>query len=270
MVSKQVLIFLVCLVAAGLLVVAYLGSRRSRVTEPVGGTAPTVQSPDLSEASPGASSPISEQNGLSGEERPELTFSGPDEEIQRLAEFLDDNDVPAALEQAKFLAESEDVRRRDEAVDAMLWVGSPAAGQVILPLLNDAEPEVAERAQHALSHILATLATQIYEHPESGDLMMDADSEEGGASGDDTLQATFDLWVATCKATTDESALEELLIQLTSMDSKFAVPVLVDVIESADGAKRKMVLEYLDMATHGDGVTNREEAAVWLLKQYQD
>ena len=270
MVSKQVLIFLVCLVAAGLLVVAYLGSRRSLGPEPAGGNAPTVQSPDLSEASSGASAPNSGQSGLPGVERSEFTFTGPDEEIQRLTEFLDDNDVPAALEQAKFLAESEDVRRRDEAVDAMLWVGSPAAGQVILPLLNDADPEVAERAQHALSHILATLATQIYEHPESGDLMMDADSEEDGASGGDTLQATFDLWVATCKATADEGALEELLIQLTGMDAKFAVPVLVDVIEAADGTKRTMALEYLDMATHGDGVTNREEAALWLLKQYQE
>lgn len=196
----------------------------------------------------------------------------PDEEIERLQEFLDANDNEAIVEQARFLAESEDPRRREEAIDALVWVSTPQAGMALLPLLRDQDEETSQAALSAMSHILSTIGTRIYDDSETGELVSvggggDDDDDDDTGLSDEDLQENYDLWVAACVATNDADDLEMLLIQLTGLDVKFSVPVLLDVMDKTTDEKHEKAVWYLDVATNSDGVTNREEAMLWLQEQ---
>lgn len=191
-----------------------------------------------------------------------------DPEIERLQEFLDENDNESILAQASFLAESEDEQRRIEAIDALIWVATPQAARTLLPLLGDSNPEIAEQALNGLRHILNTISLHINEDAATGELAVS--EEEGSLMTDELLQESYDLWLAACKATQSADDLDTLLISLSGLDVKFCVPLLVDILENATGEKRDVVLEHLDIATNRDGVTNREEAALWLMKEAEE
>ena len=215
--------------------------------------------------------PVEEENDMEMQEAYDefASASEPsDPEIERLQEFLDDNDNESILAQAAFLAESEDEQRRIEAIDALIWVSTPQAARTLLPLLNDSNPEIAAQALNGLGHILNTISLHINEDAETGELVVSED--EGSLMTDEMLQETYDLWLAACKAAQSADDLDTLLISLSGLDVKFCVPLLVDVLESTTGEKHNVVLEHLDIATNRDGVTNREEAALWLMKEAEE
>ena len=103
---------------------------------------------------------------------------------------------------------------------------------------------------------------------ETGELAVS--EEEGSLMTDELLQETYDLWLAACKAAKNADDLDTLLISLSGLDVKFCVPLLVDVLESTTGEMHNVALEHLDIATNRDGVTNREEAALWLMKEAEE
>lgn len=256
--QKRTLILVGVIVVLALVGVAILGSRQGAIQEPSG--IEPVAGPALppSEEQDVDSVEVVEDGGL-----PAQATLATDEELQRLQEFLDANDNVAIVEQAAFLIDSEDALRREEAIDALTWVSTPQAGRVLLPSLRHPDPATAEQALSSLTHILNTLGTQIVEDPESGELLA---SDEGGLSVEG-LEQTFDLWVDAGKSVGSVDDLETLLIPLSGMDVKFAVPVLVELTEGLSGPMREKAAEYLDMATNSSGVTNREEAALWLQQQ---
>ena len=186
-----------------------------------------------------------------------------DEELLRLQEFLDANDNEAILEQAQFLLESEEPQRRSEAIDALVWVSTPQAGMVMVPALRNQDEETSKQAVAAMSHILTTLATQVVEDSQTGELVA---SDEDGLSTEG-LEEAFDLWVAACQAVDNADDLEHLLIPLSGMDDSFSVPVLVELVETLSGEMREKAAHYLDITTNSDGVTNREGAMLWLQEQ---
>ena len=203
-----------------------------------------------------------------GDEFAQANDEPKDPEIERLQEFLDDNDNESILAQAAFLAESEDEQRRIEAIDALVWVSTPQAARTLLPLLDDNNPEIAVQALHGLGHILNTISLHVNEDAETGELAVS--EEEGSLMTDELLQETYDLWLAACKAAKNADDLDTLLISLSGLDVKFCVPLLVDVLESTTGEMHNVALEHLDIATNRDGVTNREEAALWLMKEAEE
>ena len=186
-----------------------------------------------------------------------------DEELLRLQEFLDANDNESIVAQAEFLLDSEDPQRREEAIDALVWVSTPQAGMALVPALRNQDEETSKQAVSAMSHILTTLATQVVADSKTGELVA---SDEDGLSTE-ALGEAFDLWVAACQAVDNADDLEHLLIPLSGMDDNFSVPVLVELVETLSGEKREKAAEYLDMTTNRDGVTNREEAMIWLQEQ---
>ena len=191
----------------------------------------------------------------------------PDEEIERLQEYLDANDNDAIVEQASFLAESEDPRRREEAIDALMWVSTPKAGMALLPLLRDQDEETYQAALSAMAHILNTIGTQIGDDSATGELVVGGSGDDKAGLDEDELQESFELWVAACMALDNADDLEFLLISLTGLDVKFSVPVLVEVLEGTTGEMQEKAAWYLDVATNSDGVTNRDEAMLWLQEQ---
>ncbi|MBR4517776.1 MAG: HEAT repeat domain-containing protein [Victivallales bacterium] len=186
-----------------------------------------------------------------------------DEEVLRLQEFLDANDNESIVAQAEFLLDSEDSQRREEAIDALVWVSTPQAGMALVPALRNQDEETSKQAVSAMSHILSTLATQVVADSQTGELVA---SDEDGLSTE-ALGEAFDLWVAACQAVDNADDLEHLLIPLSGMEDNFSVPVLVELVETLTGEKREKAAEYLDMTTNRDGVTNREEAMLWLQAQ---
>ncbi|MBP5638647.1 MAG: HEAT repeat domain-containing protein [Victivallales bacterium] len=227
------------------------------VHEPIGETIAPIGTPE-------PTSPSVVVDAVENDAGGELLASK-DAEVQRLQDFLDENDADGILEQAAFLAESDDTNRREAAIDALIWLSSPKAGKVLIPLLKDSDPDISQQAFNGMLHVLNTLAVQISEDVENGELLVGDGADE--IMSEENLRETYDLWVAACLAVDDVDALENLLIGLSGVDVKLAVPALVDIVEGSQGALREKAAEYLDITTNRDGVTNREEAALWLMEQ---
>ena len=213
---------------------------------------------------------------------PGLMDDDSDEEVNRLREFMDANDTAAIIEQAAFLASCNDTHRRAEAIEALTWVATPKAGMALLPLLNDSDEVIADGAFNALQHVLSTVGVQINGDVESGELTIGVTMDDGsivsaaeGSEDSEEIQdsldvnAAYELWLNAVKSAGSDEDAEALLINLVGIDAKFSVPVLVDLQESGDSRLAALATEYLDMATNRSGVTNREEAAEWLMQQEQ-
>ena len=214
---------------------------------------------------------------------PGLMDDDSDEEINRLRDFMDANDTAAIIEQASFLASCNDTHRRAEAIEALLWVSTPKAGMALLPLLHDSDEAIADGAFYALQHVLSTVSVQINGDVETGELTIGVTHDDGtigsAAEGDEDsdeiqdsvdVNAAYDLWLNALKATASDDDAEALLITLAGIDAKFSVPILVDLQESGDSRLAALATEYLDMVTNRSGVTNREQAAEWLMQQEQN
>lgn len=183
-----------------------------------------------------------------------------DSEVVRLQGFLDDLDDEAILAQAEFLSVSDSAVRRHASIAALQWLESPAAGQVLSTLTNDVNPEVASDARLALEHLFDSLQMRVTDSSEEGELV----TEEGLDIND-----VFDMALAAIRSATHEDFCDTLMLKLSAMDVKLALPVYLEILESGESWQRDMAREYIDQVTNHDGVTNREEALLWLLKDQQ-
>lgn len=179
-----------------------------------------------------------------------------DYEIERLQEFLDSNDNEKILEQAEFLAKSDSVERRQASLSALSWVASPKAGEITAGLLQDPDPDVANDAHDTMEHILSSIAIDIDED-ENGELV----------SAEFDLNEAMHTWHSAIWQASNDDNREQYLGSLSCTDVKFCIPVFLDMAESEDENLRNLGLEYLDKCTNSEGVTNREEARLWLLKR---
>ena len=280
--SKKVLIpiALILVLAASV----YLGTRSNALPEETtgdhaGGAAPAAPAVRSFHDGPEAADSAAARKTVIF---PGLMDDDSDEEVNRLRDFMDANDTAAIIEQASFLASCNDTHRRAEAIEALTWVATPKAGMALLPLLNDSDEAIADGAFNALQHVLATVGVQINGDVESGELTigitMDDGSlvsaAEGEEDSDDSdsldVNAAYELWLNAIKAAGSDDDMEALLINLVGIDAKFSVPLLVDLQETDDSRLAALATEYLDMATNRSGVTNREEAAEWLMQQEQE
>ncbi len=181
-----------------------------------------------------------------------------DSELSRLQEILDTNVNEDILAQAEFLVNSDNAVRRHGVIPALQWVGTPAAMRLLIPLLNDSNPDVAHEAQLALEGIMDSMVNQVTTDDE-GNLEVQDEEEV-------TLDELYDVYRDAIMATEDEDSCDMLLLKLSTMEVQFSLPVLVEILETGADWQKALALEYMDSVTHGDGVTNREEAVIWLQK----
>ncbi len=181
-----------------------------------------------------------------------------DSELSRLQEILDTNVNEDILAQAEFLVNSDNAVRRHGVIPALQWVGTPAAMRLLIPLLNDSNSDVAHEAQLALEGIMDSMINQLTTDDEGN---LEVQDEE-----DVTLDELYDVYRDAIMATEDEDSCDMLLLKLSTMEVQFSLPVMVEILETGADWQKALALEYMDSVTHGDGVTNREEAVVWLQK----
>ncbi len=181
-----------------------------------------------------------------------------DSELSRLQEILDTNVNEDILAQAEFLVNSDNEVRRHGVIPALQWVGTPAAMRLLIPLLNDSNSDVAHEAQLALEGIMDSMINQLTTDDE-GNLEVQDEEEV-------TLDELYDVYRDAIMATEDEDSCDMLLLKLSTMEVQFSLPVLVEILETGADWQKALALEYMDSVTHGDGVTNREEAVIWLQK----
>jgi HEAT repeat protein len=181
-----------------------------------------------------------------------------DSELSRLQDILDTNVNEDILAQAEFLVNSDSAVRRHGVIPALQWVGTPAAMRLLIPLLNDSDPDVAHEAQLALEGIMDSMMNQVTTDDE-GNLEVQDEEEV-------TLDELYDVYRDAIMATEDEDACDVLMLKLSTMEVQFSLPVLVEILETGADWQKALALEYMDSVTHGDGVTNREEAVTWLQK----
>lgn len=181
-----------------------------------------------------------------------------DSELSRLQDILDTNVNEDILAQAEFLVNSDSAVRRHGVIPALQWVGTPAAMRLLIPLLNDSDPDVAHEAQLALEGIMDSMMNQVTTDDE-GNLEVQDEEEV-------TLDELYDVYRDAIMATEDEDACDVFMLKLSTMEVQFSLPVLVEILETGADWQKALALEYMDSVTHGDGVTNREEAVTWLQK----
>ncbi len=177
-----------------------------------------------------------------------------DSEVQRMQEILDTNQNEDILAQAEFLVQSASEVRRHAAIAPLQWVNNPAAIRLLSQLVGDSEPEIAMEAVSAIGGILDTIATEI-NTSEEGELETteDLDLDEFYESATEALLAC-----------TDQDSLDVLMLKISTMDVSLALPIFLEILENGQDWQQQTALEYMDNVTHGDGVTNREEAYLWL------
>lgn len=181
-----------------------------------------------------------------------------DSELSRLQDILDTNVNEDILAQAEFLVDSDSAVRRHGVIPALQWVGTPAAMRLLIPLLNDSDPDVARESRLALEGIMDAMVNQVTSDDDGNLVVQDED--------DVTLDEIYDVYRDAILATEDETDCDMLMLKLSTMEVQFSLPVLVEILERGADWQKALALEYMDSVTHGDGVTNREEAITWLQK----
>ncbi|MGN0866885.1 MAG: hypothetical protein ACI4SG_04325 [Oligosphaeraceae bacterium] len=177
-----------------------------------------------------------------------------DGEVQRMQEILDTNQNDEILAQAEFLVESASEVRRYAAIAPLRWVSNPAAIHLLAKLVGDPEPEIALEALSAIGGILDTIATEINTSDE-GDLEVTEDLE---------LDEFYESATEAMLACTDQDSLDVLMFKVSTMDVSLSLPIFLEILEQGQDWQQETALEFMDNVTHGDGVTNREEAYLWL------
>lgn len=266
---RNKIVFFSVLVCCLLCVALFLGLLRNFRTSrgPQAGTAAATQaiqrerSADGSVAMDTAFVPVLGM-GFAGEDIPSGRVwseeEAKDSELSRLQDILDTNVDEDILAQAEFLVYSDSAVRRHGVIPALQWVGNPAAMRLLIPLLNDSDPDVAREARLALEGIMDAMVNQVTSDDEGN---LEVQDEEDG-----TLDEIYDVYRDAILATEDESDCDMLMLKLSTMEVQFSLPVLVEILETGADWQKALALEYMDSVTHGDGVTNREEAIAWLQK----
>lgn len=181
-----------------------------------------------------------------------------DSECVRLNELLNEGDNDAILAQAKFLAVSEDPVRRHAVIGALGWLGTPEAVDVLSELQNDEEEDIAVDSFFSIEHFFDKMLAEILVDPATGELVCDRDVTE-----------YYDTCTQAIKNAESLDNSDILMTKVIALDPKIALPILLDVLENGSSGQKEMALKMLDVATHGAGVTNREEAMVWLLEDQE-
>lgn len=248
-----------------LFISVYFGHRRSTVDNDftVGGNSEITDGGVLSpsQATSDDGTPLS--SGATAKQQTAPTWDElerGDSEVNRLQEILDTNNKEDILAQAEFLSISDDPVRRHASLAALVWVNDPDAAQILIPLLDDENAEIAAETQDSLEHILDTFLTQVTSSGEDGEL-----ETPDGVDIDDIYDAS----VAILMGAQDADSCESFMLRVSAFDVKLALPILLEVQENGNDWQRKMATEYIDQVTNHDGVTNREEALIWLLKDQQ-
>ena len=65
----------------------------------------------------------------------------------------------------------------------------------------------------------------------------------------------------------NEDRCDDLMMRISALDVKIGLPIMVEVLENGQPWQKKMAAEYIDTMTNSDGVTNREEAIIWLQRE---
>lgn len=177
-----------------------------------------------------------------------------DSEVQRMQEILDTNVDVDILAQAEFLVDSASEVRRHAAIAPLQWVNNPASLRLLGRLVQDPEPEIASEALDAIGGVLDTIATQV-NTDENGELETAEELD---------LDEFFDSATETLLACPDQDSLDVLLFKISTLDVSLSLPIYLELLENGLDWQKESALEYMDNVTHGDGVTNREEAYLWL------
>lgn len=188
------------------------------------------------------------QKGFSWEEE-----EAKDSECVRLREFLDENDAEGIMAQAQFLAVSESKVRRHSVIEALGWLGTPEAMEILSELQNDEEEDIAEESFSAMEHFFDRLIVEILMDSTTGELVCDRDVNEIFETCSDAILNANDI---------DHSDI--FMTKVEALDVKLAIPILLEVIEKGSEAQKEIALRDLDVVTHGSGITTREEAMIWL------
>ena len=188
------------------------------------------------------------QKGFSWDEEEEK-----DSECVRLKEFLDENDAEAIMAQARFLVVSDSKVRRHSVIEALGWLGTPEAMEILSELQNDDEEEIAEESFSAMEQFFDRMIMEILTDPASGELVCDRDVNE-----------IFETCANAILNADDIDHSDILMTKVEALDVKLAIPILLEVLEKGTGAQKELALRDLDVVTHGSGITTREEAMIWL------
>ena len=188
------------------------------------------------------------QKGFSWEEE-----EAKDSECVRLREFLDENDAEGIMAQAQFLAVSESKVRRHSVIEALGWLGTPEAMEILSELQNDEEEDIAAESFSAMEHFFDRLIVEILMDSTTGELVCDRDVNEIFETCSDAILNANDI---------DHSDI--FMTKVEALDVKLAIPILLEVIEKGSEAQKEIALRDLDVVTHGSGITTREEAMIWL------
>ncbi len=178
-----------------------------------------------------------------------------DSEVVRLNEILDTNNNDDILAQAEFLASSDSDVRRHSVLAALQWVGTPEAARLLIPLLNDPNDDISQEAYETLNSILDAFLFQISDDSETGELVT-----EDGLDVNDIYDVCKDALLNSA----NEDRCDDLMMRISALDVKIGLPIMVEVLENGQPWQKKMAAEYIDTMTNSDGVTNREEAIIWL------
>ncbi len=266
---RNKIVFFSVLVCCLLCVAFFLGLLRNFRTSKTSHAENVVAAKDIQEGKPAGGSvamdtafvPVLDM-GSAGEDVPSGRVwseeESQDSELSRLQDILDTNVNEDILAQAEFLVYSDSAVRRHGVIPALQWVGTPAAMRLLIPLLNDSDPDVAREARLAMEGIMDSMVNQVTSDDEGNLELLD---EEDG-----TLDETYDVYRDAILATEDEGDCDMLMLKLSTMEVQFSLPVLVEILETGADWQKALALEYMDSVTHGDGVTNREEAIAWLQK----
>lgn len=162
--------------------------------------------------------------------------------LDAIEEGLGDDSLEKILRVLPEASTTTNAEIRSELVDALGWFGVPAMNH-LLPFLADPDDDVRQSA-------------------------IDSWTSSLGEVEDEKMKAG--LITAVMQVLNDEDALESMATELTDMDEKLALQVLVDVIEGGKASKQAIAAarEQYEFLT-GDEYTTVEAADKWLEENYE-
>lgn len=129
---------------------------------------------------------------------------------------------------------------------------------MLIPLLNDPNDDISQEAYETLNSILDAFLFQISDDSEAGELVT-----EDGLDVNDIYDVCKDALLNSA----NEDRCDDLMMRISALDVKIGLPIMVEVLENGQPWQKKMAAEYIDTMTNSDGVTNREEAIIWLQRE---
>jgi HEAT repeat protein len=210
-----------------------------------------------------------EADSLTPGSLPPNLFTAEEISVQKLQDLLDDESTHAeALEKALVLAEAS-IRERVAAIDALRWLGGRRAMYALLKLRNESYSAIADEAGHALNHLLTenlyTGGIKRDDFPDDGLVILDEGLYDDELS-DEEQKPDQALWLQAIESADDENTRDALLIVLAAHPVEEAVPILLQLLDSANPEVREAVKEHLQSITGGEEIITRQQGEEWLAK----